>query len=185
MWHQRFVTSGAQKRVNGGAWTPDDLTERDLITGLTDAFEKAQAWMLTPEDAEGLQALLGEETMGGLQCTFQCGAHLSVGPGPGEYAIYGQMNPTVEERQYARESMEYLNSVERLRYSINQYQCGDLKSLKDKLVQFPSGSTFVFAYEFSARDRDELVEISSFLAEHGYKVKNVQNWTFLASNTSH
>lgn len=78
--------------------------------------------------------------------------------------------------------MEYLNSVERLRYSINQYQCGDLKSLKSKLVQFPAGSTFVFAYEFSARDRDELVEISSFLAEHGYKVKNVQNWTLLASN---
>ena len=79
----------------------------------------------------------GEETIGGRQCTFQCVGHLSVGPSPAEYSIYGQMNPTVEERQYARESMEYLNSVERLRYSINQYQCGDLRSLKSKLVEFP------------------------------------------------
>lgn len=185
MRYQRFVTSGAQKRANGGAWTPDDLVQRDIVTGLTDAFEKAQAWVLTPEEAERLQKLLGKETVGGLECTFQCGGHLSVGPGPAEYAIYGQVNPTVEERQYTRESMEYLNSAERLRYSINQYQCGDLKSLKDKLVQFPSGSTFVFAYEFSARDRDELVEISSFLIDHGYKVKNVQNWTFLASSPQH
>ena len=184
-WHQRFVSSGAQKRANGGAWTPEDLVQRDIIMGLTDAFERAQGWVLTHEDAERLQALLGKETTDGLQCIFQCGGHLSVGPGPAEYAIYGQANPTVEEGQYARESMEYLNSVERLRYSINQYQCGDLKSLKNKLVQFPSGSTFVFAYEFSARDHDELVEISRFLAGHGYKVKNVQNWTFLASNPSH
>jgi hypothetical protein len=58
--HQRFVTSGAQKRVNGGAWAPEDLAARDLITGLTDAFEKAQAWVLTPEDAERLQTLLGK-----------------------------------------------------------------------------------------------------------------------------
>jgi|HubBroStandDraft_4_1064222.scaffolds.fasta_scaffold05929_4 hypothetical protein len=36
----------------------------------------------------------------------------------------------------------------------------------------------------AATDRDESVEIRSFLAEHGYKVKNVQNWTFLASNPS-
>lgn len=174
-----------KKRANGGAWTPEDLVQRDIIMGLTDAFERAQGWVLTHEDAERLQALLGKETTDGLQCIFQCGGHLSVGPGPAEYAIYGQANPTVEEGQYARESMEYLNSVERLRYSINQYQCGDLKSLKNKLVQFPSGSTFVFAYEFSARDHDELVEISRFLAGHGYKVKNVQNWTFLASNPSH
>lgn len=184
-WHQRFVSSGAQKRANSGGWASEDLAERDIVTALTDAFEKAQAWTLTPDDAQRLQGLLGKDTVDGLQCTFQCGAHLSVGPAPAEYAIYGRANPIVEERQFARESMEYLNSVERLRYSINQYQCGDLKSLKNKLLQFPSGSTFVFAYEFSARDRDELVEISSFLSEHGYKVKNVQNWTFLASNPSH
>jgi len=53
---------------------------------------------------------------------------------------------------------------------------------EEQACRVPPSSAFVFTYEFSARDRDESVEISSFLAEHGYKVKNVQNWTFLASN---
>jgi hypothetical protein len=41
------------------------------------------------------------------------------------------------------------------------------------------GSTFDFTYNFSAADRDELVEISDFLWSHGYKVRNLQNWSFL------
>ena len=69
--------------------------------------------------------------------------------------------------------------AERLRYSINQYRCADLRALKDKLLQFPEGSVFEFVYDFSAADRDELVEISNFLWSHSYKVRNLQNWSFL------
>jgi hypothetical protein len=72
-----------------------------------------------------------------------------------------------------------------LRYRINQFGCGDLQTLKDKLLQFPEGSIFSFnPADFSEMDRDELVEISRFLSEHSYKV-DVRGWAFLASNPSH
>jgi hypothetical protein len=81
--------------------------------------------------------------------------------------------------------MEYLNSTERLRYSINQYGCADLQTLKDKVLQFPEGSIFGFnPADFSERDRNELVAISHFLSEHNYKV-DIQDWAFLAPNSSH
>ena len=82
--------------------------------------------------------------------------------------------------------MEYLNSQERLRYSINQYRCANLKALEEKLLQFPIGSTFVFSSgDFTTRDRDELVAINNFLRVHGYKVNNEQNLAFLTDNSSH
>jgi hypothetical protein len=80
--------------------------------------------------------------------------------------------------------MDYLYSVERLRYALNQYNCPDLRSLKEKLLQFPAGSSFDFAWDFSGRDHDELVEISDFLWSHGYKVPNPQNWTLPATGFS-
>jgi hypothetical protein len=58
-----------------------------------------------------------------------------------------------------------------------------MKSLKEKLAQFPLGSTFDFAYDFSARDEKELIEISDFLWSHGYKVRDPQNWSFLQSGS--
>jgi hypothetical protein len=120
-----------------------------------------------------------------LRCRFQCGGSLSIGPGPGHFTIVGNPHPTEEERDNARESMEYLNSTERLRYRINQYGCADLQTLKDKLLQFPAGSAFGFNPEdFSERDRNELVEIGNFLSEHHYKV-DVQGLPFLALNPSH
>ena len=75
--------------------------------------------------------------------------------------------------------MEYLNSAERLHYFINQYRCDDMKALKDKILQFPASSTFGFAWDFNAGDRDVLVEISDFLWAHGYTVRNPQKWDFL------
>jgi hypothetical protein len=51
-------------------------------------------------------------------------------------------------------------------------------SLKEKLEQFPAGSTFEFEYDFSARDQKELVEISDFLRAHGCQVSNPQHWGF-------
>jgi hypothetical protein len=75
--------------------------------------------------------------------------------------------------------IEYLIPGERLHYSVIQYRCADIDSLKDKLEQFPAGSTFEFAYDFSARDQKELVEISDFLRAHGYQVSNPQHWGFL------
>lgn len=185
LWQQRFVSSGAEQRVNKGMGTPDDMAKRELITALIDAFENAQSWVLSAEDANRLEALLSKDTISQLKCNFQCSASLSVRPGSAEYAIYGGVNPTVQERQNSQGSMEYLNSPERLRYSINQYQCGDMKLLKDKLLQFPAGSSFVFAYDFSARDRDELTEISNFLWDHGYKVRNTQEWAFLRPDPPH
>jgi hypothetical protein len=184
-WHQSLVLSGAEKRWNSGGATSDDRAKHDLFMELTSAFESAQGWVLTPEDAKQLEALLDQETLKALRCRFQCGGSLSVGPGQRHFTIVGNPHPTEEERDNARESMEYLNSTERLRYRINQYGCADLKTLEDKLLQFPAGSTFGFNPEdFSERDRNELVEIGSFLSEHHYKVE-VQGLPFLAINPSH
>jgi hypothetical protein len=54
-----------------------------------------------------------------------------------------------------------------------------MQALKEKLLQFPAGSAFHFVYDFGPADHDELVEISDFLWSHGYKVRNLQNWSFL------
>jgi hypothetical protein len=184
-WQGHFVSSGGEKRLHNGSATSDDRAAHDLAMELTTAFEAAQGWVLTQDDEKRLDALLDQESLKGLRCRFACGASLGIGPGPGHFTIVGNPHPTEEERDNARESMEYLNSTERLRYRINQYGCADLQTLKDKLLQFPAGSTFGFNPEdFSERDRNELVEIGNFLSEHHYKV-DVQGLPFLALNPSH
>jgi hypothetical protein len=184
-WRHRVISSGADKRWNNGGATTDDSAKHYLVMELMTAFEAAQEWVLTPEDEKQLEALLDQETLKGLRCRFQCGGSLSVGHGPTHFTIIGNLSPTVEERDNVRESMEYLNSTERLRYSINQYGCADLQTLKDKVLQFPEGSIFGFnPADFSERDRNELVAISHFLSEHNYKV-DIQDWAFLAPNSSH
>jgi hypothetical protein len=145
-----------------------------LVTELTDAFVSAQGWVLSPEESSGLQALLGEQAASQLSCRFKCGASLGTGPGPGSYAIYGKVN-----RRQQEPSPEYMNPTERLQYFINQYRCVDMRALKQKILQLPAGSSFDFAYDFSAADRDELVEVSDFLWNRGYMVRNSQNWNFL------
>jgi hypothetical protein len=75
--------------------------------------------------------------------------------------------------------MEYLNPTERLHYTINQYRCDNMKALKEKIAQFPAGSTFGFAWDFTAADRDEAMEIGTFLRSHGYKIGGTHDWSFL------
>jgi hypothetical protein len=144
-----------------------------FVNELTDAFVSAQGWVLSPEEASSLQALLGEQTASQLSCRFKCGASIGTGPGPAPYAIYGKVNRRPQGRA------EYMNPTERLQYFINQYLCVDMRALKQKILQLPVGSSFDFAYDCSAADREELVEISDFLWSHGYKVRNPQKWSFL------
>ncbi len=168
-WRQRFVSSGAEKRVlKDGTGTPDDIAQSQFVGALTEAFGKAQSWVLTPEDANRLQALLNPDAVNELKCNFRCRGSLSVGTAPAEYTIYGHVTEGWQRRKNEQQSMEYLNSSERLTYGINQYHCDDLKKLKEKLLQFPHGSTFDFT-GFSARDHDELEQISNFLRSHGYE----------------
>ncbi|ABF40169.1 hypothetical protein Acid345_1166 [Candidatus Koribacter versatilis Ellin345] len=138
------------------------------------SYAGAVGWTLTSDDATRLSALLGEDASNGVACTFSCGATLATPPGPQRYYIYGR-----PIRDWTMPPMQFLNSPERLTYSVNQYGCEGLKALKQKLVQFPTGSTFTFAYEFTAEYRDEILEISQFLISHGYKVDNNWHWDFL------
>jgi len=177
IWRKKVDASGAEKKVRNGQGAADDYAKNDLIHALIEAYERAQEWVLNPDDEKRLRTLLNEETSKQLSCSFQCGASLSVGPSPAEYPIYGRANNYRENEQ---ESMEYLNSSERLNYSVKQYHCDDMKQLKEKLLQFPSGSTFVFGYDFTARDQNELNEISGFLREHGYEVR--QDWASLGAD---
>ena len=171
LWN-KSVPSAASKQTRDQRANDEDL-RRQIVRVLAQTFVEGHAWVLSPEDASRLEKLLGTEAMGQLVCKFNCVASPAVGPAAGSYAIYGRANDV-----FGR-PMDYLYSVERLRYALNQYNCPDLKSLKEKLLQFPAGSSFHFASDFSGRDHDELVEISDFLWSHGYKVRNPENWTFL------
>jgi hypothetical protein len=147
-----------------------------MVNALVNVLGAAQAWVLSPEEADRLQALVGKETMSQLACGFSCGASYAIDNVPRHYGLYGYANRKFERRP---SPMEYLNRQERLHYIINQYVCVDLKALKEKILQFPVGSGFEFTYEFTAADREEMVEIATFLRSHGYTVGNPQEWSFL------
>jgi|HubBroStandDraft_1064217.scaffolds.fasta_scaffold00016_84 hypothetical protein len=183
-WHQSFVDSGAEKRVNAQAGTKDDVALSDLVRTLTETFVKAQGWLLTPEEADRMQTLLGKQTVSSLSCSFQCGVSFGISASTAAHSLYGRANKDEEGRE---SPMEYLNPVERLYYSVAQYRCADLRALKQKLLQFPKGSTFAFAFaeDFTAQDRDELIDISDFLSKHDYKLKSTQDWAFLLPGPPH
>jgi hypothetical protein len=171
-WRGQLATS-TEKTAKDDALFNEGHLQQMFVNELTDAFVSGQGWVLSPQESSSLQALLGEQTGSQLSCRFNCGASIGTGPGPSSYAIYGKVNRQPQGRA------EYMRPTERLRYFINQYRCEDMGALKQKILQLPAGSSFDFAYDFSAADRDELVEISDFLWSHGYKVRNSQNWNFL------
>lgn len=167
--------NGANKRAIDGPPTPEEYFQGTLADALVGAFVHAQGWIVTPEDADRLEALLGKQSVAQMSCTFSCSSALGIGPTPATYAIYSSGN----DPRLPNHDPEYMNPEGRHHYSINQYRCADMRALKEKILQFPVGSSFDFAWYFSAADRDELVEISDFLWSHGYKVRNPQNWSFL------
>jgi hypothetical protein len=174
-WHEQFVSSGAEGRLHQYPPVYKDYLQSVLASALAEAFTKAQAWVITPDEARSVQQIQGAPAVPS-NCTTNCGPSLGIDPEPGAYAIYGGVNEAWSRRQ---SPMEYLNPSERLYYSVNQYRCADMNALERKLVQFPLGSSFSFAWGLDSRDRQELVEISDFLWSHGYKVKNPQKWDFL------
>jgi hypothetical protein len=170
----RGVPLGARKQAEitpGGS----DALQHAMVQALGRALVEGHAWLLSADDSSKLELVLGKDVVAQLMCNIVgCGASPIVVTGPGTYGIYGWLN----DPSFGH-PMEYLYPVERLHYKINQYDCPDLERLKEKLLQFPTGSSFYFAGDFSGRDRDELIAISDFLWSHGYKVRNLQNWTFL------
>jgi len=124
---------------------------------------------------------VGAEKTTQLACAFHCGGSLETGAAPNYYAIYGRVN---QELGPSRTSMEYLEPAERLYYTINQYRCDDMKALEDKIQQFPKGSSFGFAYDFSDADKDEILEIITFLGSHGYKVIGSHTWSFWPTDSA-
>ena len=181
-WHQRFAASGAEKRVTDRSASPDDMAQAEMVRVLTETFVSAQGWVLSPEEAKAVEGLLTKETLPQLRCNFQCGVALSVshsvGPKPSQYVIYAEVNPLW--RAVVQSPMEYTpNTADYLHYSIEQYHCVDMRALKTKIVQMPSGSSFEFASDFTVAHRDTLVELSDFLWSHEYKVRSPQNWSFL------
>ena len=172
-------SSGAEKRVADSTATRAEQSIAARLIDLGNAYAKAQGWVLSPKEADAAVALLGKRWGDSTACIAHCGQSFAHGPVPSHFAIYGRMNPWTRTIPF-----EYLNPVERLHYSIDQYQCPGLRTLKEKLLQFPVGSTFDFAYDFTARDRDEIVAIGDFLWDHGYKVRNGQQWPFLKPDPS-
>jgi hypothetical protein len=158
--------------------TAQEQQTQSIVTSLVAGFERAQGWLLTTEDEARLLSLLGDSAIKSAACGFQCGADLNVA-GPANLAIYERRT---EPNYQLAPILDYLQPPNPHHYSIQQYACPNMQALKDKMLQFPVGSSFEFAWNFSARDRDELVEISDFLWSRGYTVKNPQKWDFLRAD---
>ena len=169
-WQRRYAASGAGERFNRRASTQDDYSLTAEGDRLVYALVSAQGWVLLPEETGRLEALLGKEMVSQLSCHFNCGAAIAIDASSlHTYHIYSHANQKFDRKL---SPMEYLNSAERLHYSINQYDCVDLTALKEKMLQFPADSTFGFTYEFTAKDRKEIEEIMAFLSSHGYRVQD-------------
>jgi hypothetical protein len=169
-WHKKYVDSGAELRMGSQKSTQDDWQLYNLDSRLREAYVNAQGWTLSPDDVDSLSKLIGDKKTGEFACTFSCGSPVSVGPGPGNYYIYGRVNDPVFPVD-AR--IEYLMPTEPFRYSVNQYRCADLKTLERKLLQFPAGSTFSIAHTGSLLDGEgDWTNISAFLKSHGYSFRN-------------
>jgi len=169
-WHRKYTESGAKQRMASSPSKPEDWQLYNLDSRLLEAYTRAQGWTLSPEDVLKLKELLGDKETAGLACTFNCGSQESVGPAPDSYYIYGKVNEPVYPTQ---DRTDYLMPTEPYRYSINQYQCADLKSLKQKLQQFPAGSTFSVAHTGSLLDSwGDWTTIGEFLRSHGYSFRN-------------
>lgn len=167
-WHKRYVEGGAEVRMKTSPYSQDDWQLYSLDSRLLQAYENAQGWTLSPEDVSSLAKLIGEKKTEEVACAFRCGSQVSVGPAPGNYAIYGRVTDPVFSPE---NRFEYLIPTEPFQYSVNQYRCPSLKSLEQKLLQFPAGSTFTFAHGGSGLDRGDWTTISAFLQSHGYSVR--------------
>lgn len=169
-WHKKYVESGAESRLGSQKNTEDDWPLYNLDSRLRKAYVNAQGWTLSSEDVVSLSKLLGVKEKEDIACTFSCGSELSVGPAPGNYSIYGRVNDPVSPLD---DRIDYLMPAEPFHYSVNQYQCADLKTLEQKLLQFPTGSTFSVAHTGDLNDGvGDWTTIGAFLKSHGYAFRN-------------
>lgn len=168
-WHTKYVESGAEERMKIQKGTQDDQRLDTLASTLLEAYVHAQAWTISPEDLDRLSKLIGGEELKRLACSFSCSSSISIGSAPENYLIYGRATDPVFPPE---NRIDYLMPTEPFQYSIKQYRCANLKSLEQKLLQFPAGSTFSFAETGSGFDRGDWTTISAFLQSHGYSVRN-------------
>ena len=169
-WHRKFVESGAKQRMATQPGKPEDWQLYNMDSRLLEAYTTARGWTLSPEDVLNLKELMGDKETAGLACAFSCGSQESVGPAPGNYYIYGKVNDPVFPVE-AR--IDYLMPMEPYHYGVNQYRCANLKSLEQKLLQFPAGSTFSVAHTGSILDGwGDWTAIGEFLRSHGYSFRN-------------
>ncbi len=91
-WHQEFVSSGAEQRFNSSAATKNDTALGKIASALTATFEDAQAWVLSPEEAARMEALLGKKTVSQLVCRFHCGASFGISPDPAVYKVRSRIS---------------------------------------------------------------------------------------------
>jgi hypothetical protein len=181
--HHEYMASGAEKRFAEGKSTMSDSALGALDHALMDAYVEGLGWTLTPQDVDKLRDLLGEKTKDSVSCRFRCGAPLFINPNPGDFTISVWGRERVPWREFP---LEYLNPMESVYFSVNQYHCRDVRCLKEKLLQFPPGSSFRFTYPIPSSEQgtSAMVGISDFLWEHGYVVRNPEKRSFLRPDPS-
>ncbi|HEY4355579.1 MAG TPA: hypothetical protein VGN16_07525 [Acidobacteriaceae bacterium] len=207
-WRKDFANVPAPE---SGVAPSEQQHERSLqLEYLLHGYAYAHAWVQTPEDVEKLRTVTGDATLFQRDCYKPSPAghrpahavpHIAVQRDSGEpdfqgiSGCEGAIGPepdTFEIRyEYTRgpfsEVRETTSSQERLSYSIRQYQCRNLQSLKEKILQLPKGSTFEFTPIFNNFDeveRKEVIEIVDFLEANGYKVHVPKIWNFVQGSVA-
>jgi hypothetical protein len=154
-WHEEMESRGGElSKQNPGlpAFGRSDLSGQAMIEqALRNALSHGQAWLLDLENLKRLQSL----------CLTD-GCHKEV-------------DNTI--RGWNRQIHVGLNSFEDqpLSISVAHYQLNSLESLKQKLLQFPSGTLFTFGSTTGAdndvKAQDLFRQLKGYLEEHGMKVE--------------
>lgn len=146
-WHSAWAGRASELPAGYGSALKNGL-ETQLEMMLTQALATGQAWFAGPDKLNRLASLC--VSAGGCQQVKQMFAQCA---DPPVITVFPQ-----SEGQ--RSAM------------VNQYHLDSLDSLKQKLVQFPPGTAFKWAFEGEAKDGASLLaDIRAFLKEHDMTVR--------------
>jgi hypothetical protein len=85
-WHEQLAADTGEKTARERALSKDSRIDM-LVSALTNLFVDALGWVVSPDDSDRMEALLGKQSVAGLSCRFSCGAPISIGTSPANYAI--------------------------------------------------------------------------------------------------
>lgn len=146
-WHSKWAGRAGELPNGYGSGLRNGL-ETGLEAALIEALASAQAWFAGPEKLERLAKL----------CVSSASCR--------------RLQDINTECSDAPVINIFVQAEGRYSASVNQYQLDSLDALKHKLAQFPTGTTFKWAFGGEPKDAAPvLADIRTFLDEHGMEIR--------------